>query len=258
IAGRMLWFYVGKLAWPHPLIFIYPRWTIDPRQPIEYLPALAAAIGLLLLWRGRNGRRRSLFFAAAYFAVSLFPVSGAFNIYFFRYSFVADHFQYLAAIGPLALAGAGIAAAFRSIKEKNRFMIPATKGVLLGLCGLLTWQQSGVYANPISLWSDTLAENPNAWMAHTNLGAELDDQGRFLDAIDEYRAALRINSNDAGAHNNLAAHLAKLGRQHEAISEWEQAVQIQPGIAEVHTNLAYALAQVGRTPEAFQHSETAL
>jgi len=39
IAGRDVWFYLGKLAWPHPLVFIYPRWRIDashaasPHQP---------------------------------------------------------------------------------------------------------------------------------------------------------------------------------------------------------------------------------
>ena len=45
---------------------------------------------------------RALFFAAAYYVVSLFPVLGFFSVYFFRYSFVSDHFQYLASMGPLA------------------------------------------------------------------------------------------------------------------------------------------------------------
>jgi hypothetical protein len=37
-----------------------------------------------------------------------FPVLGFFNVYYFRFSFVADHFQYLASMGPLALAAAGM------------------------------------------------------------------------------------------------------------------------------------------------------
>src|SRR5438876_2499936 len=106
IAGRATWFYLGKLVWPHPLIFIYPRWEIHSWQWMAYLPFLAATLGLIVLWAlpGRGGR--ALFFAAAYYVVSLFPVLGFFSVYFFRYSFVSDHFQYLASMGPLALAGA--------------------------------------------------------------------------------------------------------------------------------------------------------
>src|SRR6266496_348682 len=109
IAGRAIWFYLGKLVWPHPLIFIYPRWEIHSWQWMAYLPLLAATLGLIVLWAlpGRAGR--ALFFAAAYYVVSLFPVLGFFSVYFFRYSFVSDHFQYLASMGPLALAGAAIA-----------------------------------------------------------------------------------------------------------------------------------------------------
>jgi len=108
IAGRDVWFYLGKLAWPHPLIFIYPRWRIDASQPLAYLPVFAAVIAMLVLWRRRNDWGRPFFFAFAYFVVSLFPVLGFFNVYYFRFSFVADHFQYLASMGPLALAAAGM------------------------------------------------------------------------------------------------------------------------------------------------------
>ena len=108
IAGRDVWFYLGKLIWPHPLIFIYPRWQIDAFQPLAYLPVLASIGALFFMWRRRNSWGRPLVFAFAYFVVSLFPLLGFFNVYYFRFSFVADHFQYLASIGPLALAGAGL------------------------------------------------------------------------------------------------------------------------------------------------------
>jgi len=251
IGGRIAWFYLGKLLWPQPLIFIYPRWSIDSAQFTAYLPAAGACLGLFFLWRHRNGPWRPVFFSLAYFIVSLFPVSGFFSVYFFRYSFVADHFQYLAAIGPLALAIAGI-------PVRRRFLVPALCSVVLVGSATLSWQQSRIYATPLTLWRDTLAKNPDAWMAHTNLGAELDDQGRTSEAVAEYEAALRINPNDAGAHNNLAAHLAQLGRESEAIREWEQALRIQPRSARTHTNLAFALAHLGRMDEAFDHWKKAL
>jgi hypothetical protein len=111
IAGRAIWFYLGKLAWPDPLVFVYPRWVIDPGRAASYLPALAAAALAALLWRGRHGRLRPVLVAYAVFVVSLFPVLSFFDVYYFRYSFVADHFQYLASMAPLALAGAALARA---------------------------------------------------------------------------------------------------------------------------------------------------
>ena len=214
-------------------------------------------VTLFVLWRKRNGFARPLFFAFAYFVTSLLPVSDLFDVYFFRYSFVADHFQYLAAIGPLSLAMASIAVVADTAKTADRIQPIVCGGILL-LCGVLSWQQSTIYVDSLTLWRDTVRKNPNAWMARTNLGAELDDQGRYAEATLEYRAALRINPNDAGAHNNLATHLAEAGQTNQALQEWDEALRIQPNNAAAQANRAYALLQVGRKTEAFEGWERAL
>src|SRR5262249_45354011 len=103
IAGRALCFYVGKLAWPRPLIFLYPRWTIDVRSAAQWgFVALALAVpAVFFILRRRWGMGPLV--AAAFFAGTLLPALGFFNIYPMRYSFVADHFQYLASLGPIVL-----------------------------------------------------------------------------------------------------------------------------------------------------------
>src|SRR6266568_5913679 len=202
IAGRAIWFYLGKLIWPHPLIFIYPRWEINSSQLIAYLPLLAALTGLLALWLTRAKWSRSVFFAAAYYVVSLFPVLGFFSVFFFRYSFVSDHFQYLASMGPLALAGAGIVTAVGRLGELRKLsradtnalqfsgdriatiglkslFLPAISGTLLFTLGFLTWRQAAVYHDLVTLYTATLARNPGCWMAHYNLGIVLRDQGEM-------------------------------------------------------------------------------
>lgn len=275
IAARATGFYLGKLAWPQPLSFIYPRWETGHLL----LPALGsmAALGLLLVagWKlGRGAMRWWL--APAWFVALLFPLLGFFNVYFFRYSYVSDHFQYLASIGPLALAGALVA----QLPRGGR--VVAT--LLLVTCGAMAWRHSLTFASNEILWRTTLAQNPAAPMAWLNLGAELARQQRHDEAIAAFSrvAALRPEDpetqNDAGwalnhagyaaesipflqraarlapqlgaAQNNLGNALRRLGRLDEALVHYARGVELQPKSADAHGNLGSALAEAGRVPEA--------
>jgi len=247
IAGRAVWFYLGKLIWPHPLIFIYPRWEIQAAQPQAYLPVLALAAVLLLLWFNRNGGwARAALVALVYFLALLFPVLGFFDVYFFRYSFVADHFQYLAAIGPLTLAAAGINWLFGAFKKQEA----ALCGALVVALGILTWRQCGTLADLETLWQTTLARNPNCWMAHNNLGLLLKNQGRLDEAIGHYQQALQIAPNAWDALNDMGAALAASGQPDAAIEYYHKALQVAPNLSAVQNNLGHALAAEGRFDEA--------
>src|SRR5438132_9013705 len=198
IAGRAIWFYLAKLFWPHPLIFIYPRWQLQPAQFTAYLPLLLALMGLIALWFLPGKAGRAVFFAGAYYVISLFPVLGVFSIYFFRYSFVSDHFQYLASMGPLALAGAGIVTGCNRLPAPRRLSALSSTSrhgavvttPLVGICGVLllslvflTLRQTALYHDLVTLYTRTLPRNPGCWMAHYNLGIALNDQGNPDGAI---------------------------------------------------------------------------
>ena len=254
IAGRAVWFYLGKLAWPHPLIFVYPRWDIHAAQPLASLPVLALMVVLFILWLNRKGRARPVLVALAYFLALLFPVLGFFNVYFFRYSFVADHFQYLAGIGPLTLAAAGITLAFKT----KPFLKLACGGALLLTLGLLTWQQAGIYRDMNTLWRDTLAKNPDCWMAHSNLGLLLKNEGRIEEAIEHYHQALQIAPDAWDALNDLGVALAAKGQFDEAIEYYRKSLQIDPNRFAVQNNLGHALAAEGRFDEAIECYRKAL
>jgi protein O-mannosyl-transferase len=281
IAGRAIWFYLGKLAWPHPLIFIYPRWEIHSWQWMAYLPLLAATLGLIVLWAlpGRAGR--AFFFAAAYYVVSLFPVLGFFSVYFFRYSFVSDHFQYLASMGPLALAGAAIATlvgrfcetplelesdtdALQSSSDNigvaggRLFLGSLGCSILLLSLGFLTRQQGAVYHDLITFYTKTLTKNPACWMAHYNLGVALQDHGETDQAITHYRQAIELRPGYAEAHYNLGRLLAEKGEFNDAIKHYEATLAINPADAEAHNNLGATLFQAGRVDDAIAHYQEAL
>jgi len=257
IAGRAIWFYLGKLLWPHPLIFIYPRWEISSSHLMAYLPLLAALVGLVVLWLNRQRWRRPIFFAAAYFVISLFPVLGFFSVYFFRFSFVSDHFQYLASMGPLALAGAGIAEGMAAIGWKS-FLRSAICGVILFGLGVLTWRQSAIYRDVVTLYTTTLAKNPGCWMAHYNLAIALRANGETDQAIAHYRQAVALRPDYAEAHYNLGRILVEKGELDEAIAHYEKALNVNPADAEAHNNLGNALLRIGRVDEAIAHYQKAL
>ena len=281
IAGKAIWFYLGKLVWPHPLIFIYPRWDVDSSKVVAYLPLLAAIAGLVALWFIHAKWGRPLFFAAAYYVVSLFPVLGFFSVYFFRYSFVSDHFQYLASMGPLALIGAGIATLLgRFCETRADFVshpgaVPRSGGIIAtprrrlvlsaGLCGILlaslgflTWRQITEYRDLFALYTATLQKNPDCWMAHYNLGIVLSEQGEADQAIDHYRRAVALRPEYAEAHYNLGRLLVEHGQLNDAIAHYERAAAINPADAEAQNNLGVTLFGIGRLDDAIAHYQKAL
>ena len=257
LAGRVVWFYLGKLLWPAELVFIYPRWTVAAAVVWQYAFPLAA-LGLLAgLWALRR-RTRGPLAAALLFGGSLFPALGFYNVYPFRFSFVADHFQYLACLAPLALFAAGLGWALDRRRTGSALLLPAVGVVLLGGLGLRTWQQAHVYRDNITLFESTLARNPDCWLAHVNLGRTYYKAGRVEAALPHFAAAFRIDPTDAEAHNNLGLALQDLGRTEEAQAQFEAALRLKPGDATTHYNLASLLQQTGRTDAAIVQYETVL
>ena len=270
IAGRAIWFYLGKLLWPHPLCFVYPRWTIEAGGALAYLYPLAALVLLMLLLLARRRLGRGPLVAALYFGGTLVPALGFVNVYPMRYSFVADHFQYLASIGPLTLLAA---LAARGLEGGGRlsagprlgrgFALPRRASamlclIVLGLLGALTWRQAGWYRDAETLWWRTLAVNPGAWMAHNNLGDLLLRQDRVDEAAEHFAAAVRLAPDDAFVHNNLAITLHRQGRREKALSSFREALRRRPDYPEAHSNLAAVLIELGRCDEALRHVDAAI
>lgn len=255
VAGRAVWFYLGKLVWPADLVFIYPRWKVDATAAWQYAFPLAALGALVGLWLLRK-RTRAPLAAALLFAGSLLPALGFFNAYPFRFSFVADHFQYGASLGMMALAAAGVV---RIRTDRMRWLHWTLSGSLLGALGMLTWSQCGTYCNAETLYRTTLQRNPDCWLAHNNLGGLLIAAGRASEAVGHFERTLRLNPGYVEAEHNLGIALTALGRQEEAIACYETALRLEPDSAETHLDLGKALARIpARVPEAIAEYEAAL
>ena len=288
IAGRAFWFQLSKLLWPSNLIFVYPRWEINASVWWQYIFPLAVLALLAFFWSLRRWSRAPLAGVLVYLFL-LLPSLGFLNIYFFVYSFVADHWQYLACLGIITPCASGIVLLGKRLKWES-WLEPVTTFVIGGVLFVLTWQQSRMYTDIETLYRTTIARNPACWMAqvnlgnilykanripeamdlfnqaleikpavaHYSLGNALIEKGRTSEAIEEYRRALRINPDYPEAHNNLGSALLLTGRTSEAIDEFEQALRIDPGYAEAHNNLGNALIQTGKASEAVDHFQQAL
>jgi protein O-mannosyl-transferase len=253
LPGRVIWFYLWKLIWPVGLTFIYPRWTVDASTWWQYLfpiGVLGMAAGLIVFSRRHRGPLAGFLF----FAGTLFPALGFFNVYPFIYSFVADHFQYLASLGVIVPAAYGLTLV------AERWSNRASVAVVLVLAAL-TWRHTGIYKDAPALYQATLERNPDCWMAHNNLGSILSKiPGRLPDAIAEYEAALRLRPNYPEAHNNLGNALIDMpGRLPDAIKHFTAALPIKGNQAVVHNNLGLALSRTpGRLKDAIAEYEMAV
>ena len=257
IAARDFWFYIFKLIWPAKLTFIYPRWQISAAAWWQYLFVLTLLALLVWAWTMRR-RFRGPLAATLIFLGLLFPALGFINVYPFIYSFVADHFQYLACAAPLTLLAAGITIGLGSIAAPTKLLRPAIPSALLLLLGFLTWRQCYQYKDVETLWRTTLARNPNCWMAYSNLGAFLSAQGKLDDAIGHFRKALEIWPDQSKDHNNLGKALAQQGRSAEALQEFQNALIITPDDPDARNNIGAILLQKGRIDEAIEHLRRAV
>jgi protein O-mannosyl-transferase len=257
IATHAVWFYAGKLLWPVGLTFSYPRWQINAGDLRQYSWAAGCATVAAILFHWRRVLGRGPIAAAVFFVAVLSPMLGFISLYTFYYTFVADHYQYLACLGPIAL----FAAVASQLSDKWRIGLPARGAAaftLLLVLGGLTWNQAGAYLNLETLWRDTLAKNPGSWMAHVNLGKVLLAQGKLDDSEAEFQTAIRLNPDEENVRYNFANMLLRAGRVDEAISQYEDALRLNPSDPEVCNNLGIAFYQQHRVDEAIEQFRTSL
>jgi tetratricopeptide (TPR) repeat protein len=258
IASRAVWFYFGKLLWPAHLAFSYPRWHIDPRDPSAW-GWLAAGIAVAVLigaCRKKSGRGPET--AALYFIATLSPLLGFIMEYTFRYTYVADHYQYAASIGPLALAAAGIDKLVARLTVFQPALRPMVYSALLAVLGLLTWRQCLAYADSETLWQATLRSEPDSFIARNNLSQIYLQKGRFEDAIRLSREALAIDPSDAVGEINLGYGLLQKGQVDEAIAHCQRSLALQPNGPDAYYDLGQAYLKKGRMDAAITNFQAAL
>ena len=260
LAARSLEFYVVTLLWPQPLAFFYPRFVVDLHVWWQYVLLIVVVVVPVLLWLARQRLGRGPLAAVLIYSGVMLPVLGFFNVYYYRFAFVSDHFQYHASIALLALFAAGVAAGANSLSLTGRRFAQIACAGLLIVCGVLTFRQTFIYHDVETLYLDTMAKNPGGWTAYANLSSYYDSQGRHSEAMQLARTALSLGPHEPNTHNNLGVFLFNQGRREgfkqgqieEAIEHLRETLRLDPDRIEARKNLAVAFALSGRNEEALE------
>ena len=252
----------------------------------QYLFPVAVLLVLALLWRIRAWSRAP-FAALLMYGMVLGPALGFVNVFPFRYSFVADHFQYLASLPILAFFVGSI---FWLLKTRVSPVVISALVILLvgGPLAVLTRAQSREYVDAETLYIKTIEHNPTAWLAYNNLamlslagnpskeelekglagfrqamvlapkeplvqfnvGTALYRLKRREEALPYLRAAVKGEPRYAEAWGNLGASLQELDRFEESLPPYRRALEVDPSLEWVRYNISAVLLQLGRADEA--------
>ena len=258
LAGRVIWFYLYKLVLPLEQLFFYPRWVIDPSDWTwwVYPAGVIAMVTTLGAIAVRTGIRAPLA-AFLLFAGTLFPVLGFFNVFPFRFSYVADHFQYHAQLSVLALAAAG---AMRLVQLRPAARVPMYAGAaaLVAVLGAVSWNQSDKYGHDaVHHYQSILEENPNAWIAYGNLAWLLVEKGQIDEAIPLFLKGLAVNPQHFEALRDLGIAYERQGRLEDALPYYARALRVDPDPKAGENLYGSALVRGGRGNEAIPHLKRA-
>ena len=252
------------------------------------VPLLGGLIGLIWHLRQHDWARH-VAFGIGFFLLMGLPTFGLVSMLYMRFSRVADHFVYLPMIGLVGLTVAGLEITFRRAPLFLRPVIPVAITAVLLLYAWDSHTYSARFINQRTLWTYTVAHNPDAWPAQNDLGLDFLNEGNLSEAAIHFRAALRVKPDYAEAHNNLGlvylrealkapAPAGRIeapvpiapgrpappvsppgGEMAEAATEFRTALQIKPDYTDASGNLAIALQHnqepgvIGQYKEALQN-----
>ena len=238
--GEAIARYLRLSVWPHPLVLSYGTlWVTGPLAAALWtLPVLLLVAGVLAAhWRAPSLGFLGLWFLAILAPTSLVPGTT---------QMIVEHRMYLALAAVVCLAVTG---AYARLGRRSLWIWPA---VAAAFCWL-TVQRNRDYRTEEAIWADTARKSPLDAVSHYNLGHALESQpGRSVDAIREFREALRLNPENADAHDSLGLLLSKQpGLIAEALTQFREAVRLNPRDAMALNNLGLNLTGLpGGLPEA--------
>ena len=262
LAARNIVLYLARFTFPREQIFVYPRHEISMEDPLDWIPLammLVLAGTCIVEWR----RSRAPLLILLWLCAALFPALGFLDVWPFRFSYEADHFAY-AAMPALATGLVLLVMLLVRAASRNPRIGTIAVSAFIAVSIPLSWIASEKYADAESLWRDTVARNPGAWLAQNNLASEMLAQAaraqergdevltRALatEALGYAEAAVALKPDEYTHPSNLSEALRLLGRNEEALAAIDDAVALAPAMAEFRWMRGRVLESLGRDEDA--------
>jgi protein O-mannosyl-transferase len=243
VAGSACWFYLWSLFWPFDVCFNYPRWDVNSPTLLLQIAAPAAVLAVVVTWLLRARIGRGVAASLLLFGGTLVPAIGFFDVYPFRYSFVADHFQYHASLGVIVAASACGAVCLR--RWMGEAVVASIAGVALTLLAITTSHALHDYRDFETLWKRTLEKNPYSMLSLANLGGLATESRDLTSARDYLQRALAIDDTSNEANVNLGIIEQLSGNPDLAKKYYLRGLELKPNDPNVRNNLAVLAIEAG-------------
>lgn len=224
VVGDSLAFYLSKLVLPIDLTVDYGRtpFSLFGRWWL-YVAWLVPASIAALLWFYRK-RAPTLLAAGLVFVLAPAPVLGLVTFLYQYFSTVADHYLYVAMLGP-ALAAAW------ALTRSPRWVWFAAGGVLVAL-GVRSHLQARLWHDDLTLFGHAVRVSPRSVLSLNNLASATEHAGDPERAAELYRRAIDVRPEYYQTYDHLAATLTRLGRTDEAVDVTREGLRLKRAMPE--------------------------
>jgi tetratricopeptide (TPR) repeat protein len=234
--------YIGKAFWPASLSPLYPH----PLDLLRFWQVIASSIFLLVMTALviRNRRRGYLVTGWFWFLGALVPMIGLVQV---GEQAMADRYAYLPFVGLFLMVSWGLAEWAETKKISSAWLAVPALAILVGF-GVLTYRQIGYWRNSETLWSYALrVTSVRSYKAHFNLAVTYDAEGRYDEAVEQFRDAIDPRDDDPRIHLGLGIYDQRHGHAQEAIEEFHSVLGLSADAAmraDALTNLGSAYQQL--------------
>ncbi len=122
----------------------------------------------------------------------------------------------------------------------------------------LAYGDLGRYKEAIEAYKQAIRISPDLVEAYNNLGIAYAKSGMYKEAIESHKQAIRINPDYAVAHYSLGLDYDNLGMYKEAIESYKQAIRINSDYAVAHYSLGIAYSSLDMYKEAIESFKQAI
>lgn len=254
---RLLFVPVGQ-----NLDYDYPRYDSLFAPPVFLSLLFLAAIVWLAFYLILRSRKTEPALRVISFGILWFFLTSTVESSVIRLpNVIFEHRVYLPSVGALTalVIAVFLGGSFAGRRwPRARAAAPIALSVAAVVLAGATWARNRVWADPVHLWEDAAAKSPAKARPHNNLATAYLEDGRFEEALAEFRAALAIEPGHLEAHLGMGKTLAALGRFEEAEGHFETVRQLGPQGPDVYIEQGNAYIRAGRSAEAMQQYRTAV